>query len=102
MSGSNSALAFYHQLEAEILENHHGLKFDDYATVSHYYASLKNNASLRAFYRYNWMRRLAPMQALISSLAPRRIPWRIPDARSGVGTESIFWSTRVMTLRSWV
>jgi 2-polyprenyl-3-methyl-5-hydroxy-6-metoxy-1,4-benzoquinol methylase len=93
MSGSNPALAFYCQLEAEVLEGCHGLEPDYRATVSRYYTSLKNNASLRPFYRYNWMRRLAPMQALISSLSPRGSPWRVLDAGCGVGTEAIFWAT---------
>ena len=33
------------------------------------------------------------MQALLHSLPPRELPWRILDAGCGVGTESIFWST---------
>lgn len=85
--------AFYRQLEAEVSENRDGLKPDCYASLSRYYTSLKNNISLRPFYRYNWMRRIAPMQALLHSLPPRELHWRILDAGCGVGTESIFWST---------
>jgi 2-polyprenyl-3-methyl-5-hydroxy-6-metoxy-1,4-benzoquinol methylase len=93
MSGTNPASAFYSQLEAEVLDSCHGLEPDDHATISRYYTSLKDNASLRPFYRYNWMQRLAPMQALISSLPPRGSPWRVLDAGCGVGTEAIFWAT---------
>lgn len=93
MATPNQASTFYRQLEAEVSENWGGLKPDSYATLSRYYASLKSNVSLRPFYRYNWMRRIAPMQALLHSLPPRELPWRILDAGCGVGTESIFWST---------
>lgn len=93
MSTPNQAFTFYRQLEAQVSENRDGLKPDCYANLSRYYTALKNNVSLRPFYRYNWMRRIVPMQALLHSLPPRELPWRILDAGCGVGTESIFWST---------
>jgi SAM-dependent methyltransferase len=93
MSKPNQALAFYLQLEAEVSENHDGLDPSCYDCLSRYYTSLKSNFRLRPFYRYNWTRRIAPMQKVIAALPRRDTPWRILDAGCGVGTESIFWST---------
>jgi 2-polyprenyl-3-methyl-5-hydroxy-6-metoxy-1,4-benzoquinol methylase len=93
MSVSNQTFTFYRQLEAEVVENRDKLQSDNYAILSRYYTSLKNNVDLALFYRYNWMRRVAPMQTLLCSLPPRELDWRILDAGCGVGTESIFWST---------
>ena len=93
MSKLNQALAFYLQLEAEVSENHDNLDSSYYDCLSRYYKSLNSNVRLRPFYRYNWMRRVAPMQQVIAALPRRDTPWRIFDAGCGVGTESIFWST---------
>lgn len=93
MSMSNPASTFYCQLEAQVLENRNGLEPDCYAALSRYYAAMRNNTDLRPFYRYHWMRRVAPMRALLHSLPIRELPWRILDAGCGVGTEAIFWST---------
>jgi 2-polyprenyl-3-methyl-5-hydroxy-6-metoxy-1,4-benzoquinol methylase len=93
MSKPNRALAFYLQLEAEISKNHDGLDPSYYDCLSRYYKSLKNNVSLRPFYRYSWTRRVTPMLILLHSLPPREPPWRVLDAGCGVGTEAIFWST---------
>ena len=86
------ASTFYEQLEAEIIENCDGLTTDDHRYLARYYAAFKNNVRLRSFYRYNWLRRISPMQKLITMLPKRDKPWRMLDAGCGVGTESIFWS----------
>lgn len=93
ISQPNAALAFYLQLEAEVSENQDGLDPSYYECLSRYYRALKSNVGLRPFYRYNWTRRVAPMQKVIAALPRRDTSWRILDAGCGVGTESIFWST---------
>lgn len=91
MSSVNQASTFYKQLEDEVAENRDGLSADCYGCLARYYA--KNNTRLRSFYRYNWVRRVSPMQKLIMMFPKRKKPWRMLDAGCGVGTESIFWST---------
>jgi 2-polyprenyl-3-methyl-5-hydroxy-6-metoxy-1,4-benzoquinol methylase len=92
MSQSSPGLAFYLQLESE-LSKHNRLDAGYCESLSQYYTSLKSDMEMRPFYRYNWTRRVAPMQELIASLPKRDAPWRILDAGCGLGTESIFWST---------
>jgi 2-polyprenyl-3-methyl-5-hydroxy-6-metoxy-1,4-benzoquinol methylase len=91
MSQSSPELAFYLQLEAEVSE-HNRLDANHYERLSRYYKSLKSDLEMRPFYRYNWTRRVAPMQEIIASLPKRDAPWRVLDAGCGLGTESIFWS----------
>jgi 2-polyprenyl-3-methyl-5-hydroxy-6-metoxy-1,4-benzoquinol methylase len=93
MPSLSRSLTFYLQLEAEVAENHHGLDKSYYERLSHYYKSLKSDVGLRPFFRYNWTRRVAPMQEIIASLPNREVPWHIFDAGCGLGTEAIFWST---------
>jgi len=93
MSQSNPGLAYYLQLEAEVSENHNRLDANHYEHLSRYYKSLKSDLKLRPFYCYNWTRRVAPMQEIITSLPKRDATWRILDAGCGLGTEAIFWST---------
>lgn len=89
----NQVSTFYKQLAAEVSENCDGLDIESYSCLAYYYGKLKNNVKLRSFYQYNWMRRIALMQNIITALPRRNRPWRILDAGCGVGTESIFWST---------
>ena len=87
------ASTFYKKVEGEVTENRDGLDEDNYRCLARYYAALKKNVRRRSFYRYNWMRRIGPMQSLITLFPRRKKPWRMLDAGCGVGTESIFWST---------
>ncbi|MCB0195306.1 MAG: methyltransferase domain-containing protein [Anaerolineae bacterium] len=89
---TNAAHIFYNQLEVEVLEARNRLGATHSAYLEKYYSKLLNS-KLRAFYRYNWVRRTGPMQQLILSLPRRDTPWRLLDAGCGLGTESIFWST---------
>lgn len=93
MPNLNQSLAFYLQLETEVSENHHSLDTSHYECLLRYYNSLKSDVRLRPFFRYNWTRRVAPIQEIIALLPKRDVPWHIFDAGCGLGTEAIFWST---------
>lgn len=90
---AESTLAFHRQLETLVSEGCDGLNAEHYATLTRYYSSMKNNPRQSSFYRYNWTRRVTPMQDLISSLPSRELPWSVLDAGCGVGTEALFWAT---------
>ena len=93
MSDLKQSSTFYLQVEAEVSENRCSLDTSHYECLLHYYNSLKSNVRLRPFFRYNWTRRVAPMQEIIASLPKRDVPWNVFDAGCGLGTEAIFWST---------
>ena len=89
----NPASTLYQRLTSEVTENRDQLGTDHYRCLSVYYRGLKNNPRLQRFYQYNWVRRVTPMQQLITDLPRSDRTWRILDAGCGVGTESLFFST---------
>ncbi len=85
--------ANYNKLVHEVEENLLNLNQKNFEEFCTYYKSLCKLPAKRPFYRYNWLRRTAPMVKLIESLPVREKPWKILDAGCGVGSESIFWAS---------
>lgn len=87
------AQQFYNILTAEVIDNVVRLQATHCQELRRYYHALVNNPRRRLFYRYNWVRRTAPMVRLLMLLPKCDVPWRVLDAGCGVGSESIFWSS---------
>lgn len=87
------AETYYNDLITEVTQNPSGLSAGHYQTLRRYYHALATHERQRPFYRYNWLRRTAPMVALLSQLPRREQPWRLLDAGCGVGTETLLWAS---------
>jgi 2-polyprenyl-3-methyl-5-hydroxy-6-metoxy-1,4-benzoquinol methylase len=86
------ARQFYNALTAEVVSNEGKPQSELHCDVWRYYRALVADPRRRAFHRYNWVRRTAPLVQLLEGLPRREAPWRLLDAGCGVGTESIFCS----------
>ena len=84
---------FYDHLIDAVEANGDHLPDEQYQILATYYRNLKNNRSLRPFYRYNWTQRVKPLVETLGTNSKHDRRLRFLDAGCGTGTESLLCAT---------